>query len=206
MCDSDCILDAFKFTSNFGYNRDQSLKVFTNLQKLNLHGNNIITDASLKDLTNLKELNLCGNNSITDASVKHLTNLKKLNLQENKSISGKSLIYLTNLTSLTLSIPKDANPTVFGPVLEHLPKLNDLTLAVERPFNHANLLSLTNLTRLRIDWHIKQPYPLYGYNVSSELWKGLPKLESYHSTPFDFRNFNFNLEGWQTRNHFSHEQ
>ncbi|MGV8947892.1 MAG: leucine-rich repeat domain-containing protein [Candidatus Paracaedibacter sp.] len=152
--------DTFRFASLFDYNRDQSLKVFTNLQKLDLQENYLITDASVQHLTNLTELDLQENKLITDASVQHLTNLTELNLQYNKLITDASVQHLTNLTKLNLVNNKD----ITDASLKYLINLQELDLGRRAcffggkelgPIKNENisgksLIYLTNLTSLTL--------------------------------------------------------
>ena len=54
----------------------------------------MITDAALRHLTNLEELDLEGNETITDVGLRHLPNLLKLKLSHNSMITDHMIAKL----------------------------------------------------------------------------------------------------------------
>jgi hypothetical protein len=73
-----------ELTSKQTYNmKDEELRKFTCLKKLELQYNSSITDYGIRDLTNLMYLDLSFQRSITIDGLKNLTNLTSINLVAN---------------------------------------------------------------------------------------------------------------------------
>ncbi|MGV8949383.1 MAG: hypothetical protein ACOH2E_08525, partial [Candidatus Paracaedibacter sp.] len=112
------------------------LKIFTNLQVLNLTNDpynsdpsninirNIITNDTLSRLTNIRELNLYNNERITGDALSCLTNLKKINLEFNEMIGDDTLKYLTNLQELNLR----ENEIITTQSIRYLTNLTSITI------------------------------------------------------------------------------
>lgn len=126
---------------------DFALKNLSNLEYLNLKGNNCATDDGISHLINLKTLNIYRNSKITNNGIKNLINLTDLNVGTNR-ITDDGLDTLKNLTCLDIS----STNTISIDALMKLPKLIKLKVAADNIICDSELNKLVNLTSLRISW------------------------------------------------------
>jgi len=150
---------------------NKGLLYLTNLLKLNLGCNNIVSDYGLKQLTKLKKLIIDGsgdritndgistlinltyisdddeltNNIITMESISCLTNLKKFNFYILYDFKENSLWYLTNLKKLEIY---GGNPSPES--LLRLTKLKSLTIYDNQSIKNETIKQLTYLKKLNI--------------------------------------------------------
>jgi len=101
------------------------IKIFENLQYLDLRINKLKDISILKDLNNLKFLNINYNNQIKDISVlKNLTELKSLSISDTRIKDISVLKYLNNLKLLNISSIKVKDISV----VQYLNKLEILDI------------------------------------------------------------------------------
>lgn len=174
--DDDCLIKLHNMIE-FSYinskpNRitDYGLSHLSNLTSLNITCP-MVTDVSVRCLTNLRKLKLFDNNMITGDCFTSLPYLQSLEIVEDKIIDDLHLGLATNLNRLKLLDCLFIN----GSALSKLINLTSLSVApyhnihyVHHNFNSDHLSNLTNLTRLAIteDLNILGPHLSYLINLS----------------------------------------
>ena len=135
-------------TGRWEINNLTGLEFATNLDTLNLFGNNISDITALSKLTNLTRLSL-GYNQISDiAALAGLTNLTYLSLSGNRISDISALAGLTKLEVLWLSWNRRISDIT---ALSRLTNLTYLFLSNNRISDITALLGLTNLRSLYLD-------------------------------------------------------
>ena len=125
--------------------RIEGLDKLTNLQSLDLSGNQLVRIEGLDQLTNLQSLNLWNNQLVRIEGLDQLTNLQSLNLWNNQLTRIEGLNKLTNLQSLYLS----GNQLVRIEGLDKLCQLERLDLS-DNKLSVIENLPQTNLKELKV--------------------------------------------------------
>lgn len=126
--------------------RNNSLKGFTSLKKLNLDSNIRITDDGLRVLTNLEALSLRENFMIQGFGLLTMATLTSLNLAHNNAIMNQHLSPLINLTELNL----ESNTKITDEGFSGLKKLKILNLRNNKAISDGTLLNQTELLNLNL--------------------------------------------------------
>lgn len=131
---------------------EKSISRLTNLVSLSL-GFGCVGDETLSLLTNLRKLELGGNQLVTDGSLKKMTQLRKLIIYESMttgsktgSITGSSVSLLTNLRQLFIGYCD--NPIFTDDCLGELTNLEKLNIFFNENFTDRSISKLTNLREL----------------------------------------------------------
>ena len=138
----------------------KELEKLTQLERLNLGGNQLTNLKRLEKFTQLEWLNLGGNQLTNVKGLENLTQLTVLHLTGNQLTNLKGLEKLTQLTELHL----DDNKLTDVTGLENLTQLTFLTLGSNQP---TSVKGLEKLTQLETLW-------LYGNQLTDV--KSLEKL------------------------------
>ena len=126
---------------------DEHLLYLTNLNKLILGTNCLITDSSLINCTKLTELTFSYNiyrlieynSKVTDLSIQYLINLKMADFSNNKLLTNKCLVNLINLTELHCNNNFTDNGII------HLKNLKILHLHDNTKITDNSISKLTNI-------------------------------------------------------------
>ncbi|AYV82824.1 MAG: hypothetical protein Hyperionvirus2_192 [Hyperionvirus sp.] len=166
---------------------DKSIEKLTDLLNLSLTDIPNVTDQSISLLTNLQRLKIADVPTISNEGIRHLTNLKCLSIRNNKNISHEGLQYLTNLERFSIDSP-NLFPLYFN-------KLNHLTITHNVPiddriFESTNSTALTSLTIHRNETLINQSISgltnlrklklLNVSKITAAAFKNLRQLECLH--------------------------
>lgn len=114
---------------------DNILKLFQNVESLNLRHCYNITDTGLLYLKNIKVLNITFCNNITDKSISHLYTLEKLYMSGCDNITGHNFKNLFNLYELRCCLNKNL-------LKENILKLPNLKCIYYTPYTDDFLIAL----------------------------------------------------------------
>jgi Leucine-rich repeat (LRR) protein len=137
----------------------------TNLQSLNLAGNDIVEIKGLNELINIQALDLRRNKIMEIKGLDELTSLRYLGLADNRITEIKGLDKLTNLQ--TLSLVDNRITEIKG--LDKLTNLQELNLSINKITKIQGLYELTSLRELALSNN--QIIEIRGLDELTSLWK-----------------------------------
>ncbi|AYV83148.1 MAG: hypothetical protein Hyperionvirus4_113 [Hyperionvirus sp.] len=139
-------------------NIDKLVSRIPNLTNLEMHIDELLTDAGLRNLRNLRRLHIAHNKFVTNRSIGNLRKLTYLDISSNRKVTDSSISKLTSLEYLSIHerwTPaylerRTINCSITFNSLMHLTKLTDLNLQFHKKLSSEITHHLTNLTRLTV--------------------------------------------------------